>query len=268
MDYTNITNKIGTSIGMIILVIFIFMILLYVFYHLYSLISRTALTTTTVLASPLKITKSENKVIGENVTYSTAINGMEYSYSFWMYIENIENTIEKKHVISRGNNPLILLDNNTNKLKVMVGVSESINENINQTPQIIDENKYHVMTIDYVPIQRWVNIVIVMDNDFVTLYMDGEIYSVANLLNQTDSDGENKILSISNGLMSVGSKGGNQGYDGYISKVQYFNYALTIEHARAIYKSGPVKKTILSAVGLPLYGIRNPFYKVDTLEDI
>jgi hypothetical protein len=255
----NVVNKIGTSIGLIVLVVFIIMVILYVFYHLYSLISRTALTTTTVLSTPLKVIKSENKAIGENVTFSTAINGMEYSYSFWMYVDNIENTVTKKHVISRGNNPVVYLDNNTNKLKVMIAVSEN--------PDIESIDNYQVMTIDYIPIQRWVNILVVMDNDFITLYMDGEIYSVANLLNQ-DSTGANKIISTSNGIMSIGEKNGYPGFDGYMSKVQYFNYALTIDHARAIYKSGPVKKTILSAVGLPLYGIRNPFYKVDTLEDI
>jgi hypothetical protein len=135
-------------------------------------------------------------------------------------------------------------------------------------PHIGSDADYTTLYIDYVPLQRWVNIVCVMDNDFITLYMDGEIYNVANLLDATSS-GQNKIISSTTGDMHVGQLSPTSpGFDGYISKVQFFNYALTIDHARVIYNAGPVGKTILSAVGLPLYGIRNPFYKVDSLEEI
>jgi hypothetical protein len=54
--------------------------------------------------------------------------------------------------------------------------------------------------------------------------------------------------------------------DGFISKMKFFNYALTVDHAKMVYKTGPVHQSILSKLGLPLYGIRNPFYRVD--EDV
>ena len=51
--------------------------------------------------------------------------------------------------------------------------------------------------------------------------------------------------------------------DGYMSKVQLFNYSLTIDHAKIIYKAGPLHKSILSMIGIPMYGLRNPFVRLD-----
>ena len=51
---------------------------------------------------------------------------------------------------------------------------------------------------------------------------------------------------------------------GYISKMKFFNYALTVDHAKMVYKTGPVHQSILAKLGLPLYGVRNPFYRIDS----
>ena len=70
------------------------------------------------------------------------------------------------------------------------------------------------------------------------------------------------LLGTSN-FYSGDPKPGGDYLDGFISKLKFFNYALTIDHAKMMYKTGPVHQSILSKLGLPLYGVRNPFYRVD-----
>ena len=56
--------------------------------------------------------------------------------------------------------------------------------------------------------------------------------------------------------------------NGYLSRLQFFNYSLkTPAHISKIYEAGPVKSVgILQKLGLPLYGLRNPLYRVDEVK--
>ena len=264
---TTIVNNLGSSIGVITLFFVTVMIIIYVIYHMYTLLSKSSLKTVTVLSSPMRMEKNKpSESISGNASLGEAINGKEYSFSFWAYIDNIGDGAH--HILSRGVGTIFYINKDNKKLCVLL---KKDNTAITEFPDLEngDLDDYIQLEVDYIPLQRWINVVLVVDNEFITLYIDGEIYSVRNLIN-TESSSDSAVVYVSNtsGDMYVGSKGTVGGYDGYISKVQYFNYSLTIDHARSIYKSGPTSTSILAAIGLPLYGVRSPFYKIDTLEEI
>lgn len=125
---------------------------------------------------------------------------------------------------------------------------------------------YFRMTIPYVPISRWVNISMVVDNDYVQLFMDGELRQV---IDTKEMFGDNScVRGVSSLTKTTNFYSGNPGLGGenlkgFISKLKFFNYALTIDHAKMVYNTGPVHQNILAKLGLPLYGVRNPFYRVD-----
>ena len=128
---------------------------------------------------------------------------------------------------------------------------------------------YFRMTIPYVPISRWVNISMVVDNDYVQLFMDGELRQVIdtkesfkyNPTNAVCTTGVSSLTKTTNFYSGKPVNGEN--LKGFISKLKFFNYALTIDHAKMVYNTGPVHQNILAKLGLPLYGVRNPFYRVD-----
>ena len=138
-----------------------------------------------------------------------------------------------------------------------------------------DNCKYATFKIDYVPLQRWVNIIINVNNNMLAIIMDGAIHSTRVLNEDNDrcpGESASKLVSPTTGSIMIGNISEEinnlPAADGFISKVQFFNYSLkTPAHIQKIYNAGPVKSVgILQKLGLPLYGIRNPLYRIDEVK--
>lgn len=256
----------GLSVGALFILFVSMMVLLYVMYHLYNIIMRTNLKTNTLLQEPVRTPNGETKTLAGNGNFSDLTNGKEFSYGFWMYIQSITNTSNHKHILSRGNNPAFFLDKTQNKLYAVIALRDGAELNVSHVDSGYQNADFITMTIDYVPVQRWVHIALVIENEFATLFMDGEIYGVTNMANLSNGS---RVVATSSGDMIIGTYESNvMGFDGALSKIQFFNYALTVNHVRQIYQASPVSGSALSTFGLPLYGIRSPFYKINTVQDI
>lgn len=227
--------------------------------------------------------------------------GMEYSYSFWVYLENYSQTPGSQKLLwYRGvngelssANPIVYLDSMSNKMYVVIKTKNShLNANdSNDLSKIIpnnyflnsslalndNANKHIIMSYDYVPLQRWVNFGIVIDNKLITLYMDGEIYSVKSVdeikairTSELDVLGKpvqyNVIVDNTQGDINIGKNPSsiNSTISGYVSKFQFFNYAITSNDMKKVYKSGPFVNSFLSFMGMGAYSVRTPIYKIDT----
>jgi hypothetical protein len=198
------------------------------------------------------------------------------------------------------NTPIFYLDASYPELHIAVRTgSARVTTDKNQAPsrnslsyiKNTDDCDMLKLHINYIPIQRWVNVILIIDNEYVQLLMDGELRKV---IDTTDSEkmsindsyqtvhiddtcGTKNLTEVccskrqiglsTDPRLTVGHIGTDAVMDGYLSKVQLFNYALTIEKAKMIYQSGPLHRTVLSRIGIPAYGIRNPFYKVGALDD-
>ena len=119
------------------------------------------------------------------------------------------------------------------------------------------------LTIPYIPMQRWINIILVVDNNFLQLFMDGELRQVKDLSSFATIGNQTGVIASPVGNMAIGTTGGVPAFKGFISKVQVFNYAISIDHAKIIYQVGPLNKSVLQNIGIPYYGIQNPFYRID-----
>lgn len=138
-----------------------------------------------------------------------------------------------------------------------------------------DNCNYATFIIDYVPLQRWVNIIINVNNNMLALIMDGAIHSTR-VLNQDnslcDDNSSSNLVSPTTGSVMIGNINEENNImpaaDGFISKLQFFNYSLsTPQHIQKIYNAGPVDSVgILKKLGLPLYGFRNPLYRIDAVK--
>ena len=138
-----------------------------------------------------------------------------------------------------------------------------------------DNCKYATFKIDYVPLQRWVNIIINVNNNMLAVIMDGAIHSTRVLNednNECPGDSSSKLVSPTVGSVMVGDiiedTNNMPAANGFISRLQFFNYSLkTPSHIKKIYNAGPVKSVgVLQKLGLPLYGFRNPLYRIDAVK--
>ena len=240
-------------------------------------------------------------------------NGNKRTYCFWIYIFDINAADgQYRHVASISENKgktaiksfkdstiYIRLNSNKNSLEVRFPTVDDdkttfeadsgkmpINEFLVNTKGTENKNLVTGVEIEYIPIQRWVHVGIVI-NDIgggtFNIFVDGNYTKTEN--NQTVSSkdnssnnrshyGTNSVINVAKlnlnnkGFLHVGGEEPNYGFSGLISKFTIFNYDMNRNDIYKEYSAGPMKG-VLASMGLTAYGIRNPIYKIkssDTLE--
>ena len=214
--------------GKIIIALLLGFIVLYVLVYVYKMYTKSSLQTTTLLKKPISVPFAEVDIT-RDVQLPRNIVGNQYSLSFWVYIDGIPPTTKPKFILSRG--PVEVTLSSDNHLVVDMGKK---------------------MVYKNFPTNRWVNVVLVVDETLATLYIDGKF-----------TEAERGNYKAITGNVIIGKPDYRERLDGYLSKVQIFNYALTIDHTQIIYKAGPLHKSILGMIGIPMYGLRSPFVRLD-----
>jgi hypothetical protein len=284
------TAKFGEGIkqsGIVILVIAAMIVLVLVVIYIVNMVRKTKLQNV-VLQTNL-IATDNRSVVPFTVpagNMSLITNGQEFSYSFWIFLGgNYQPTNGYKMIMQRGNtnsytgtllqissttNPIILMDPASNKMYFAVATNAAKNTAANLTPaQILATDSkgqytsgYLVTYIDYVPLQRWVNIALVIKNTAIYVYMDADLYSVVSLsdISPQTSAGQGAIIQGTAGDLLIGDSVNNT--PGYISLARFFNYAIGQPDLQTLYNSGPALSSWLSYVGLGNYAVRSPIYEI------
>ena len=263
-------------------------------------------------------------VIGNKLTKFTAdinknSNGYRRSYSFWVYINDMAKYKgQYQNIVSLSasatepehNNcsPHVFLDKNNNSMYIRFAnkVKDETKYNIDNAIQL---HKYmrQGIEIKYIPLQRWVHIAIVCNNDTfkntIYAYVDGDIVSTishgdnfklsryANTIYDSSATTDTSTTHICTnqaatyystctnqraqlddinlnvtGYLYIGESDNNKnqfgaGFSGVLSSFTSYNYELNQQDIYEIYKTGPING-LLARLGLGLYGLRNPVYKL------
>lgn len=282
--YTGVSSNFGSNggivVAMIVLALVVFIILAYVVYR-YLI---TTLKTTTLVDKPLHARNNSKAVDSDKIP--SLDNGLEYAMSFWVYIDSVSTSDKYKKVLTIGTTDacsfLCVMDKSTNRMYMGFKLSNCIesqrkidavegafdayalarannnNPNSGKSPnQVLGQM---IVPVEYVPLQRWVNVTFVVNQDIITLYLDGDIYSVSSVDSFVSADNAGRPISATvsppEGSLIVGSS--IDGFNGFVSRVQFFNYAVSVYHARMLYASGPINRGILGYVGLPRYRLQWP----------
>lgn len=313
-------KKADTTIIIIMIAVFLLFIavILYIMFRL----KGSKLLLKELVSDPVKLDEISSAKIIESSEIPKPVVGVEYGYSFWIYVDSTAytpittgTTPQDKLIFFRSGDTNV---NSANTLVFMDGVSNSLyialqtggatltdtnnvvynsnlynirkmnyflNNNLllnkSTDPDTAAINKYIILTIDYVPLQRWVHVSFVIDNNIVTIYLDGEIYSVKSLsefkaMRTPEVDSSNKPIPLTltfntpDGNIYYGkntnlTNGGNPP-SSYFSKLVFYNYAVSSSEIRKIYSKGPLSKSFMSSLGLN-YGVRSPIYKLDSIDE-
>jgi hypothetical protein len=230
----------------------------------------------------------------------------EYSYSFWLYVDGFTQTPGYgKIVFHRGEresvqtaNPIVMMDEFTNQLHFVIRTEGStlassdesidyrklkpilernyfLNKDLKLTEANI--NKHLVLSVDSVPRQTWMHYALVVKNNMVTLYQNGEYYitkSVNDFMRSKHPEVNQKgepikydlVVDKTAGSLFVGRNsaiGGRNAVNGYLSKMEFFTNALNISDVNNIYKRGPIQSNWLQKLGITGYGVRTPVFKLN-----
>jgi hypothetical protein len=256
---------------------------------------------------------------GSNIPPSA--NGHRGSISFWIFINDIQvSSGVNRHVLHRGTetdvigtaNPYIHLDPNTNKMyvtfaandlsktfrSVVRGQAVDYSSGVGAFPsqpqtatvptpaEIKFMNAVRGIQIPYIPLQRWVHIAVIINEDAtiggsISAYVDSELVNtvtsstqISGLMNDNSSSPAplttQPTFSVTDVAVdkpgdiylggSINSPYG-PGFSGMISMISFYNYDLNANDVYNIYKKGPINN-LLAKLGLPAYGIQSPIYRV------
>lgn len=160
-----------------------------------------------------------------------ATDGLEFTWSTWIFINNLQtNEGIYKHVFSKGNSDLtengmiqpnnapgVYIAPNTNALIVVMNTYNVINEEI---------------LIPDIPINKWFNVIIRCQNTTLDVYINGTIARSINLIGVPKQNYGDVYVAM------------NGGFNGYISNLWYYNYALGTTAIQSIANNGPNTKMI------------------------
>lgn len=156
-------------------------------------------------------------------------DGLEFTWSVWIYIQNLEPSGQYKHIFHKGN-PNIVLDgpdtgmnfpNNapglylgpdSNQLTVMMNTFNQINEKF---------------VIDDIPLNKWVNVIIRVENTTIDIYINGTIVK-RHILSSVPKQNYGDVYVSMNG-----------GFHGHTSNLWYWDYALGTSAIQDLIDQGP-----------------------------
>ena len=165
-----------------------------------------------------------------------ASDGIEFSWSVWIFINSLQYLEgQYKHIFYKGNSnleqnglnfpnnaPGLYLAPNTNALVVMMNTYNVINEEV---------------VIPDIPINKWFNVIIRCKNTTLDVYANGTIIRSVNLIG---------VPKQNYGDVYVGMNGG---FDGNISNLWYYDYALGTSEIQKIINGGP-NTTMIGSSGM------------------
>lgn len=168
------------------------------------------------------------------ITRSDGQNGIEFTYNFWMMIEDFNyRQSEWKHVFHKGNEsayptiaPGVWIHPNKNMLRIYMNSLKKI---------------YEYIDIDDIPLRKWLHIVIIVKNKHMEVYINGYLKVKHELSSLPRQNNEDLWINL------------NGGFEGYVSRMRYFNYAITPVEIADIIKDGPADSACIDTAEIPPY---------------
>lgn len=161
-------------------------------------------------------------------------HGSEFTYSLWLVIDNLTYRKGKwKHIFHKGNNPPypnrapgLWLHPNSNSLRIYMNTYENILEYVD---------------IHNIPIKKWIHLGIVLKEKNLDIYFNGNLkkrHILSSLARQNWGDVWINLYG---------------GFEGYISKFRYYQYAVDFNGIEDIVNDGPSSDTCGGDKDLPGY---------------
>jgi len=163
-----------------------------------------------------------HRSVNENV-------GLEFTWSVWVYINSLQYLQgQYRHIFYKGNNnlasnglnfpnnaPGLYLAPDSNSLVVIMNTFDVINEEI---------------TVPNIPLNKWLNVIIRCQNKTLDVYVNGSIARSLELSSVPKQNYGDVYVAM------------NGGFDGFISNLWYYNYALGSSAIQNISTNGPNTK--------------------------
>lgn len=231
------SNSLVAKVAFLLLVIFVFIILLKTLTgivswlitpsgspHLVDGMIDATQTSKTISVDP---NDKNSKPINRSVNQD---DGIEFTWSVWLYLNDVDyKPGQYKHVFHKGNDdfkmhgkikginfpnnaPGLYFAPNTNDMYVVMNTFGNIIEKVK---------------VENVPLNKWYNVIIRLENRDLDIYINGTIVN-KHILRSVPKQNYDDVYVAMNG-----------GFNGYISDLWYFNYALGTSKIQSLVERQP-----------------------------
>lgn len=167
--------------------------------------------------------------------------GIEFTYGFWIYVQDwVYKNGEYKHVFHKGNEsamplqaPGVWLYPKENKMAINMNTYHSVKESCD---------------IGNIPIGKWFHITIVCMGKNLDVYINGRLKKRCELMGIPKQNFGNLYITNWNG------------FDGFLSKFRYFNYAVPYWKIEQMVADGPSKASCEGSQTTPPYFARDVWF--------
>ena len=151
-------------------------------------------------------------------------NSTNFTYSLWFYVNDWNNRFgEPKILLDRPNNsPKITLGAMQNDIDITLDCYPTSGVTGTQTSSVP-----HTCNIKNFPLQKWINLVISLQNQTLDIYLDGKLHKTCVLAGVPKINSESPVYITPKG-----------GFNGWTSNFQYWDEASNPQQVYNIYKQG------------------------------
>lgn len=214
-------NAFEVIVGIVIIIV-----LLFALYYLISyLVSRRESDAVVILKAP--VNAYDGRLKNKKTKVPKSVNGLVFTYSYWMYIGNWNYRFgELKNIFVKGNEensaPAMYLYPRTNSIRAAIAT--------------YSEDGMEYCDVKNVPLQKWVHVGYVLNNRTVDIYVNGKLERSCVLKG---------VPRLNNGPVRLAASGGSSqsGFYGKLSKFIYYPRALMPDELYKIYTEGPDAST-------------------------
>jgi hypothetical protein len=145
---------------------------------------------------------------------------IKYTFSVFVRLNNLDGNTAwsqdqslPKYIISNNGSPNIVYYRETGNVVIEIAYKD---------PE--GANEIYEFKLPHFPMQRWTGIIIVVDGIYVSIYIDGQLFTAKKLFT---------IPWKSQGVLNIGKQ--KQNFNGYIGMVDYYNRAISSEEVMSLY---------------------------------
>lgn len=167
-------------------------------------------------------------------------SGIEFSYSVWLFIEDLKDLGKYKHIFHKGNDgfattganngmnfpnnaPGLYLGKDSNNLNSLVVAINTYDPTGSSTSQQVNE----LIHVNDIPLNKWINVIIRVVGRNLDIYINGTIVKRHVMKG---------VVKQNYGDVYVNMNGG---FDGLLSDLWYHDHGLNVTEIQKIVSSGP-----------------------------
>ena len=175
-------------------------------------------------------------------------DGIEYTYSIWVWLNDFPKDNTKRYVFLKGT---MNKEGKDNKTDIPINASPAMyittsNKDTNNSAMIVVQQDATngdqlIAEVPNIPLKKWIHVAIIVLQTKFSVLINGKVSKTVLFQNGSVPEQNNQSIIIAPQNPLITDTQSNMGFDGWVSRFRYFNYAIPNPQLQGILRKGPAK---------------------------